>query len=175
MALQVLTQATAPSKILGLRDRARFTEPQGCLGRQIGMQVVKVLGGQGIQITGLRALGELNQGFSEIIPNRLAVLGDNRTVIQHFTKHITGKGQQIANAIVAQCCRSTHADQLARWCIQPPLEAANQTSQISTLRTIKGMQLVHHQITQCVRQLMHPQRGICRTQQQKVQHLVVSQ
>ena len=81
VALQVLTQATAPSKILCLRDRARLTEPQGCLGRQIGMQVVKVLGGQGIQITGLRALGELNQGFSEIIPNRLAVLGDNRTVI----------------------------------------------------------------------------------------------
>ena len=100
-----------------------------------------------MQITGLRALGELNQGFSEIIPNRLAVLGDNRTVIQHFTKHITSKRQQIANAIIAQRCRSTDAHQLARRRIQTSLETANQTGQISTLRTIKRMQLIHHQIT----------------------------
>ncbi|MNE39460.1 hypothetical protein D3C80_1334160 [compost metagenome] len=44
VALQVLTQSTAPSKILCLRDRARLTKPQGCLGRQIGMQIVIILG-----------------------------------------------------------------------------------------------------------------------------------
>ena len=54
-------------------------------------------------------------------------------------------------------------------------QAPHQTGQIRPLSPIKGMQLIHHQVTQGARLVVTPQRLINRPHQQIIQHLVVSQ
>ena len=64
---------------------------------------------------------------------------------------------------------------MASGCFQASTQTSQEQSQISTLRPVKRMQLVNHQVAQCGRRVALPQPAILGPEQQIVQHLVVGQ
>ena len=130
---------------------------------------------QPLLIARLRARCVLDHGGAQVVTHGHAVFTNHSVGIQGLAEDVAGKAQQTLTGAVAERRRRTHAHQLPRRCAQAALQAANQACQVCALRTIEGVQFVHHQVAQRVWALLGPQAQVGRTQQQKVQHLVVGQ
>lgn len=175
VGFQPLTELTTPGDIRYLLRRDVLPKPQRNLCRQISGRILILFRRQRRDISRLGAVGKLHHGRGQVVSHRLAVFADDRICVQDFAEHVAGKGQQVADAFVAQGGGGAHTYQLTRWQVQPALEAADQAREIRTLSAVEGMQLVHHQIAQCIGLLLRPQRCICGADQQEIQHFVVGQ
>ena len=109
-------------------------------------------------------------------PDGLAVFRDHRFRRKRHPENlpcVVPQGRSVRKT--TQRGRRPGADKVPLRRLEPCPQPAQQQRQVRALRAVKGMEFIHHHVTQGSRRIALPQLAVARPQQQVIQHLVVGE